>query len=155
MTKTREKELWKWLSKASKAAGPDLHMERIENSLSAGTPDVELCYKGRTAWIELKTAERPVRDGTPVRFPTRPEQVEWMNTRGKAGGACYWLLLISPSYRWKEGVGSIVHPREILLLPYWEGVAIHGGLTMKGLRDVAILRDEKPLTIVQSVCGNE
>lgn len=119
--KARESELWTWLSKLQ---SPELHIQRIEDSLAAGVPDVELCIAGACGWLELKTGMYPVNADTPIRFPVRPEQVEWMNARGKAGGSAGWLLLVSQRLLWKKIIGQ----RRVFLLPSWHGASILEGL---------------------------
>ena len=69
-----------------------LHLQRVENSVASGPPDVEgqLLHRGQF-WIELKSTARPKRGG-PVRFKVRDSQVEWMRRRCRVGGRV-WLLL--------------------------------------------------------------
>ncbi len=70
----------------------DLHLQRVENSVGSGAPDVEgKLRRGGQFWIELKSTARPKRDG-PVRFKVRDSQVEWMRRRAAVGGRA-WLLL--------------------------------------------------------------
>jgi hypothetical protein len=115
----REKELWAWLSKARLELKHALHMHRVENSASPGMPDVEGCMAhGRQFWFELKSAERPVRAKTPVRFKMRPKQVEWARRRWQLEGRVYWLLQI--------GSGKA---RRIYMLAGPEGAALTRGLT--------------------------
>lgn len=74
---------------------PGLHMERIENgSVNKGTPDVELCLRGRCAWVELKYLEgAPKKPSTPVRIPHfTAEQKLWLRKRGICGGLA-WLFV--------------------------------------------------------------
>jgi hypothetical protein len=67
-----------------------LHAVAIENSVDAGTPDVN-CSAG---WIELKQLPLwPARPETHVRIPKfRPEQRLWLQNRCEKGGTA-WLLL--------------------------------------------------------------
>ncbi len=89
---TREAGLWRWLKGARLELRGDLHIQRVENSVGSGAPDVEgqLRFAGQF-WIELKSTVRPKRDG-PVRFKIRDSQVEWMRRRTAVGGKV-WLLL--------------------------------------------------------------
>lgn len=91
----RENQLWAWLAKARLHFKMKLHMHRIENPVSPGMPDVEghLCGVGQF-WIELKSAARPTRKKTAIRFKMRPKQIEWARRRWAIGGACYWLLQV-------------------------------------------------------------
>lgn len=133
---TRESSLWSWLKKARVTLGPNaLHMERIENSIGAGTPDVEgyvsfpetfvltatiqLPNEGQF-WLELKSEERPARTTTPIRFKLRDreKQIEWMKHRWWIGGNAFWLLQV--------GSGS---ERMLYLAPGSSGKKLKQGLT--------------------------
>jgi hypothetical protein len=92
----RETALWDWLSKARQQYD-SLHMERVENMIADGTPDVEGCIAGINFQIELKTHERPRRSKTPIRFPVRRAQIEWHQHRWEAGGNSCWLLQVGSS----------------------------------------------------------
>ena len=37
------------------------HLERIENIVGVGTPDVYYCIEGKQGWIEMKSPKEPVR----------------------------------------------------------------------------------------------
>ena len=87
--KTREASLWRWL-RGARCAG--VHIERIENSLSRSTPDVEASVGAGGFWIELKTAARPKKPDTPVRFVFQPGQSAWLARRWKLDCAA-WLLV--------------------------------------------------------------
>lgn len=104
---TLESNLWRWLSAARNELAPGLHMERVENLVGAGTPDVEgFLYCRNTLlvtspvraqfWLELKSKERPARSSTPIRFPLekRAAQIEFMRRRWELGGNAFWLLQI-------------------------------------------------------------
>lgn len=74
---------------------PGLHIQRVENGLSnPGTPDVELCLRGRTAWVELKLIKSfPARPSTPVKIKHfTEEQKTWLRLRGMSGGKA-WLFV--------------------------------------------------------------
>lgn len=85
-----------------------LDPQRVENVLSAGTPDVWYTHGA----IEMKyLAAWPVRPSTPVRIDTlidRPEQVAWLTRRWYAGGPAWimlravnqYLLFAGPHSRW-------------------------------------------------------
>jgi hypothetical protein len=64
------------------------HVERIENAVGKGTPDVNLCFSGLELWLELKILD----DGSRLRKnDPRPEQVIWHIKRQEAGGRCFLL----------------------------------------------------------------
>ncbi len=92
VSSTKEASLWRWLKGAGRELRGDLHMQRVENSVGSGAPDVEgKLRQGEQFWIELKSAARPKKNG-PVRFKVRDSQVEWMRRRVAVGGSA-WLLL--------------------------------------------------------------
>ena len=74
---SRESSLWTWLSGARKRLKSQLHMDRVENSVMKGMPDVEghLLDAGQF-WMELKASERPVSPETPVRFKVRNREAQ-------------------------------------------------------------------------------
>lgn len=59
------------------------HVFRIENGLGAGMPDVNACYQGKEAWIELKVWI----PGAGVLL--RKEQYAWGRGRAVAGGKVF------------------------------------------------------------------
>ncbi len=91
-----ESNLWDWLAKARLVLGLDLDMRRVENAVGIGDPDVELCYKGAGADIELKAARRPAHLTTKLKFgsPMKDDQVEWAVARLRAGGAHGYLIQV-------------------------------------------------------------
>jgi hypothetical protein len=87
-----ESSLWNWLANGWKQVPEDvLHYTRIENSASAGAPDVDLHYHNQ-AWLELKVAERMAGGKRLIVPHLRGKQVEWLHNRWLVGGRA-WLLL--------------------------------------------------------------
>jgi hypothetical protein len=93
----REKALW---ARIKNTAIPELlykrnhvDVQRLENSIAAGHPDVEGCINGAQVWIELKSEDRPARDTTPIHPKTRDSQSLWHRKRVLAGCHCNWVLL--------------------------------------------------------------
>jgi hypothetical protein len=77
ITEQKEIKLWHWLKlKLSKA---EVDMQRIENTTGCGVPDVNACYKGLDAWIELKVYIQ----GCVV---LRKEQYAWLSKRAAHDG---------------------------------------------------------------------
>ncbi len=76
--KPLEKSLWQWLAGAR---GVSVHLERVENSLSRSTPDVNASVGRGGFWIELKTATEPVRKETPIAVKFQRGQVGWLRRR--------------------------------------------------------------------------
>lgn len=92
----RESALWERCKNAAKAlrvVGHRLDLQRLENTVGVGHPDVEGCLNGDQLWIELKSCERPVRSETPIRPKKRLSQEIWHAVRSKAGCRCNWILL--------------------------------------------------------------
>lgn len=82
----KESDLWALLKKAVRAIEPDAQLERIENAVARGTPDVAYTIRGAAGWIELKH----VRNGSD-QVGLRPMQVVWMRALTRAGGKG-WIL---------------------------------------------------------------
>jgi hypothetical protein len=91
---SRESALWKWLAKAKLHYKALLHMNRLENKILAGMPDVEGCLDGKQFWLELKCGTAPAREETKVNIRVEDSQVEFMQTRLVAGGACGFLIRV-------------------------------------------------------------
>ena len=61
------------------------HWQRIETgSTGTGIPDINICFKGKEIWVELKLIKGKRVDLTPT-------QVAWLMKRAKAGGHT-WIL---------------------------------------------------------------
>lgn len=88
----RESQLWQWLSKARPIFREDLHLNRVENSVVSGYPDVEGYLRERgQVWIELKVAKL---SGGRVRTKVRDKQVEWHRRRAQAGQRSWFLVQV-------------------------------------------------------------
>lgn len=103
--------------------------------LGEGMPDVEGCYCGEHFWLELKSARRPRRPSSAVRFRTRPGQIEWAQTRIAAGGATGFLLLVTNANN---------SARCVYLIGGWHGPALHRGLTEATLESYSVLASVRP-----------
>jgi hypothetical protein len=68
-------------------------LERLENAVGVGHPDVEGCVNGTQIWIELKTVARPAKVETVVRPKLRPSQEIWHRERSAAGFRHNWVLM--------------------------------------------------------------
>ena len=128
----RESQLWGWLSGARQVLRQDLHIQRIENGLEDGTPDVEYIIRGVMSggvWIELKSAKRPARGTTCVSFRLRPAQGDWMQDRFEAGDKrSGWLLQV--------GSGG---NRAVYYLTGKHRSALYAGVTEKELEALSAL----------------
>lgn len=83
----KEAEFWngcfKW---GMEKACPGIHMNRIENLAGVGIADVNMCYKGREAWVELKMFR-----GAGEWIDVRTSQLSWHSKRVLAGGRCFFV----------------------------------------------------------------
>ena len=76
-------------------------LDRIENVVVTGMPDINMCIGGVEVWIEQKSPKEPKRSTTPLfgsNHRVSQEQANWMLRQRKAGGKCYFL--ISTDKRW-------------------------------------------------------
>jgi hypothetical protein len=68
---------------------PHDRLERIENVLVPGMPDVNGCFDGREFWIETKQPREPVRASTPLfgsNHDLSQDQLNWFLRQRNAGG---------------------------------------------------------------------
>ena len=76
-------------------------LDRVENPLVNGMPDISFCSAGVECWIEQKSPKEPVRGTTPLfgsnhRFSQ--EQANWFLRQTRAEGNAY--VLIASDKRW-------------------------------------------------------
>lgn len=83
--------------------GVKLHVERVENVVAVGTPDVDYCADAVAGKIELKYATRmPVRENTAVLGKgkgLRRSQLAWHYLRARSGGLSF-VLIGAPGAMW-------------------------------------------------------
>lgn len=91
----RENVLWKWLKRGAQKV-TELHMERVENSVANGTPDVDGCWIGDCFKIELKRS--PARTDGMVQIKFRPLQMPWLRKFWKCGGNGWVLLAVGEGH---------------------------------------------------------
>jgi len=97
----RESALWRRVKDAGNAAliagRCRIDLQRIENDVGAGHPDVDGCIDAVQVWIELKSCDRPKRPSTPLRLRSNPKtreaQKTWHVRRAAAGCRHNWVLL--------------------------------------------------------------
>lgn len=92
-----EKDLWKKIQRGFGQVidGVGGRMDRVENGVVEGMPDVSLCAGGIDTWVELKyVAKWPSRANTRVLgdYGLRPEQINWHLRQARAGGSS-WILV--------------------------------------------------------------
>jgi len=86
-----------WGAVREKLKLPADRLDRIENSVSSGQPDVNGCLAGEDVWIELKAPTEPKRKETPLMsFGNNHRllltQQNWMKRQQQAGGIAFILL---------------------------------------------------------------
>ncbi len=134
---TTEAGLWKWLKQVKRQLRrDDLHIDRVENSVGAGFPDVEGMLD--TIWfgIELKVNSRPAHETTPIKVKVRDSQIKWHPRRRRAGGLCWFLCQVG------EG-----HQRKLYLIPGDYAQELLDGMCENELRDLSRLKSSKPSQI--------
>lgn len=80
---------------------PGDRIDRVENVLVFGMPDVNFCAEGIECWIELKAPTEPKKDKTPLfgsNHKLSIEQMNWLFKQVGAGGRCF--ILIGTDKRW-------------------------------------------------------
>ena len=74
---------------------PTERLERVENGLVDGMPDVNFCAAGVEGWIELKAPIEPQRESTPL-FGSNHRigvaQANWFLKQRLAGGRAFLLI---------------------------------------------------------------
>lgn len=80
---------------------PSSYIERIENVLGAGFPDVIYTLNGVTGFIEIKSPKEPKKNTTPLfgsNHKLSQEQLNWFQTQERAGGRSF--IFIATDKRW-------------------------------------------------------
>lgn len=113
-----------------------------EDRFSLGIPDLSYADRGVNGWIELKhVKEWPKRASTTVKWKRyTPEQVNWLNKRGKKGGSC-WILV---------QVGT-----EHFVFPFYEGRKLRAGMTEDEFHERCVQYWEEgiePLELLDILC---
>lgn len=70
-------------------------IDRIENCLVLGMPDINCCFDGTEVWIELKSPIEPKKGRTPLfgsNHKVSQDQANWMLRQKIAGGRAYFLI---------------------------------------------------------------
>lgn len=125
---SRETSLWQWLKKAIPLYKYKLHMNRVENSVMTGMPDVEGCLLGKQFWIELKVVGAPARMHTLIKPTFQPSQLPWLRRRALAGGRAFVLLQVGSGRRARR-----------YLLRADEAQQLEGGLTETAIAELSLV----------------
>lgn len=87
---------------------PGDRLDRVENLVVDGMPDVNFCADGVESWIEMKSPTEPKRSSTPLfgsNHKVSQAQKNWMLRQFKAGGNGWFL--IATDKRWMLVRGSL------------------------------------------------
>lgn len=122
MADSLERNLWSWLKRGT-FRSRDLDMERVENGVSDGTPDVDGCFERVSFKIELKTGTVTIRENF-VRTKFRPMQLPWIKERTRVGGRVFVLLQIGRNRYLVAGKDCQEFKRKDLTLAELEKLAI-------------------------------
>jgi len=71
-------------------------IDRIENYIVAGMPDINLCIEGCEFWIELKAPTEPKRATTPLfgsNHKLSQAQKNWFKRQWQSGGQAFILIV--------------------------------------------------------------
>lgn len=90
---TTESAMWQWFKTNTKGA----FLERVENLVATGTPDVDGCMDGVAFKIELKRC--PSRNDKMVRVSFRNAQMPWHRKFWSHGGLCFVLLQVGSAQK--------------------------------------------------------
>ena len=74
---------------------PTDRVQRVENGLVSGMPDVNYCMAGTEGWIEIKAPTEPARDTTALfgsNHQVSIEQINWFHRQHMARGLA-WLFI--------------------------------------------------------------
>ena len=92
----REQKLWDRMRNGLKK---NLYIERMENVVSSGRPDVDTMWHGITIPVELKAAEQyPARPGTPVLGKSKglsQNQLNWWLKWKLWGGSGFIVIAVA------------------------------------------------------------
>jgi len=103
---------------------PD-RMDRVENGVMAGMPDINMCSHGVEVWIEMKSPREPRRSTTPLfgsNHPVSQDQLNWFLRHTRAGGRGY--LLISTNAQWLLVPGACLEAINTLSLEAIVAIAV-------------------------------
>lgn len=95
MARRPERNFFEQLKRNLPKCGHRLDLQRVENTASNGTPDVNYCIGGDEGWTELKAWERVRLSGRLTIPKLREEQAAWLARRASIGGRSYLLCRIN------------------------------------------------------------
>lgn len=116
-----------------KRATPGFHWQRHEDKYASGIPDCSYGFKGKGGWVELKTYDSWPRDpDSPLKFTDlKPEQVNWILSRGRTQGRCFFLVGVGPdwfiiNYKWARHLGKMTKDQLLDSCDMWGSKSLSG-----------------------------
>ena len=82
---------------------------RIESATSTGFPDLDVTYLGKNYKIELKAEDEK------GKIHIRPAQKNWHRKELRAGGNCFFLILLKDKRIAKATIDSIEDYRKLII----------------------------------------
>jgi len=108
MARFPEQRLW---DRIRRNLGREIHIERIENSVAAGTPDTLVIYRGLVTLVEHKVATLPMKSTTRLQWkhPPTVDQRNWHLTWKQNFGRSYFVIgvgmaLFAVPGRWADEI---------------------------------------------------
>lgn len=102
----KEATLWQWFIGGIRTNVPEYalrsRIDRVENVVVVGMPDVSCTLVGVDVWIENKAVTLPVRDRTRVlgtQKGVNVDQIAWHRFHQQCGGRSFIFIHAAP-YRW-------------------------------------------------------
>jgi hypothetical protein len=120
-------------------------IQRIENLMIIGMPDVNQCLEGCECWIEIKSPKEPKRSTTPLfgsNHKVSTEQKNWFLDQKNAGGVG-WLLICTDK-RWMlidgciyaDFVNEMTVDELISISTYWFALQPNGDVPKMLIKDL-------------------
>lgn len=117
-------------------------MDRMENGVGVGMPDVNYCIEGVEGWIEIKSPTEPVRPSTPLfgsNHKLSQNQKNWFLLQRRAGGIAW--VLICTNKRWMLIEGAHADDVNTLTVEQLRGIAAwHASKYLLGPTNWTVLR---------------
>ncbi len=119
-------------------------VDRIENMVVTGMPDLSVTVEGHDSWIEVKSPRNePSRASTPLlgsNHQLSQEQRNWLLNHAKAGGRAF-VYIDSPSRRYLiDGRGADLingaTPTELMMTARWSATVPTANERWKELREI-------------------
>lgn len=89
-----EQRLWDSMRRNNKKQLHKINLERVENVVTVGMPDIYVKYYSAECWVELKTCKLPKRETTRVLGDKglTTEQINWHHKHNVYGLRSYILI---------------------------------------------------------------